>query len=63
MEKMMSQREVERRYKKLLHDVQTKDFYKIDLTKRVNCYGCPACKHITKTRDVDAGVTPMFFEC
>lgn len=62
---MESQGEVTRKYHKLLDDVATKDFYKIDLSNRVNCYTCsnPKCGHITKTKDVDAGVTPMFFEC
>ncbi len=59
---MKSQREIERRYNKLLEDVKIKDYYKIDLTNRVNCYIC-SCGHITKTKDVDAGVTPMFYNC
>lgn len=59
---MESQNQVEKKYKKLLHDVATNDFYKIDLTNRVNCYTCQ-CGHITKTKDVDAGVTPFYFKC
>ena len=59
---MQSQREIERKYNKLLKDVETDDFYKIDLTNRVNCYVC-GCGHITKAKDVDAGVTPMMFSC
>lgn len=59
---MESQGSIERKFKQLLHDVETKNFYKIDLTNRVNCYVCK-CGHITKTKDVDAGVTPMFFTC
>lgn len=59
---MISQRELERKYSALLNDVATKDYYKIDLTNRVNCYVC-SCGHITKTKDVDAGITPMFFNC
>ena len=44
-------------------DVQTNEYYtKVDLTNRVNCYVCPS-GHITKTKDVDAGVTPMFIQC
>ena len=63
-EPVISQREVERRYQVLIKDVETKDFYKsVDLTNRVNCYSCATCGHITKTKDVDAGVTPMFFDC
>ena len=62
---MESQREVTRKYNQLLQDVATKDFYKIDLTNRVNCYRCKngKCGHITKTIDIAPGVTPMFFEC
>ena len=59
---MQSQREIERKYSKLLKDVETNVFYKIDLTNRVNCYVC-GCGHITKTKDVDAGVTPFMHKC
>lgn len=60
---MISQREVERRYSKLLNEVQTNDFYtKVDLSNRVNCYVCK-CGHVTKTKDVDSGVTPFMFSC
>lgn len=54
---MLSQREVERQYNKLMQDVATSDYYKIDLTNRVNNYVCTSvkCQHITKTQDVDAG--------
>jgi len=56
-------REIARRYEHLLLSVKTKDYYtKVDLTNRVNCYTC-RCGHITKVRDIDAGVTPMFFSC
>jgi hypothetical protein len=54
--------EIEKKYNELLKDVETKDFYKVDLTNRVNCYVCD-CGHITKTKDIDAGVTPFFFYC
>lgn len=60
--KMISQREVEKRYSKLLKDVETNDYYKIDLTNRVNCYVCE-CGHVTKTKDIDPGVTPFFHRC
>lgn len=60
---MESQREVERKYKQLIHDVATKDFYKVDLSNRVNCYVCTKCKHITKTKDIDSGVTPFMHSC
>ena len=59
---MESQRQVEKKYNKLLQDVKTDDFYKVDLTNRVNCYSC-TCGHITKTKDIDAGVTPFMFTC
>ncbi len=60
---MESQRSIERNYKKLLNDVATKDYYNIDLTNRVNCYKCKDCNHITKTKDIDAGVTPFMHTC
>jgi len=59
---MLSQREVEKKYNALMVRVKNDDYYKVDLTKRVNCYTC-AAGHITKTRDIDAGVTPMFHTC
>jgi hypothetical protein len=59
---MKSQREVEKKYNELMQRVATDEYYKIDLTNRVNCYIC-SCGHITKTKDVDAGCTPMFHSC
>ena len=61
--KKMSQREVSKKYKELLKQVETDDYYKCDLTNRVNCYVCSRCSHITKTKDVDSGVTPFQIEC
>lgn len=49
-------------YNKLMEDVATNDFYKTDLTNRYNNYFCK-CGHITKTKDVDPGVTPFMFTC
>lgn len=61
---MISQRQVEKQYNQLMKDVKTKDFYtKINLAHRVNCYTCDTCGHITKTKDVDSGVTPFTFGC
>jgi len=59
---MISQREVARKYEALLKDVAEKDFYKVDLTNRVNCYTCEK-GHVTKTQDIDSGVTPMMIQC
>lgn len=59
---MISQREVTRRYNSLLKSVAEDYFYKIDLKNRVNCYTCEL-GHITKTQDIDAGVTPMMMQC
>lgn len=57
-------REIERKYNNLLKDVETNEFYtKIDLKNRVNCYICQTCRLITKTIDVDAGVTPFMHTC
>ena len=60
---MISQKDVKRRYDSLMEDVKTNDFYKVNLTNRVNCYICIECSHITKTKDVDPGVTPFIFKC
>jgi len=35
----------------------------INMDNRTNCYICKECNHITKTKDIDRGVTPMFFTC
>lgn len=60
----MSKKQIIKRYEQLLQDVETDDFYtKIDLANRVNCYKCPTCGHITKTKDVDPGVTPFMHRC
>lgn len=56
---IVSQREVERKYNKMMSN----DLYKAKAPKnRVNCYSC-FCGHITKTIDIHNGVTPMFFDC
>jgi hypothetical protein len=60
----MNKQQIEKSYNKLLKDVVTNEFYtKIDLTNRVNCYVCKACQHITKTKDIAAGVTPFMIHC
>jgi hypothetical protein len=59
---MLSKKEIIRAYNKLIKEVETDDFYKIDLSNRVNCYIC-SCGHITKTKDVDSGVTPFMHNC
>ena len=53
---------ITKKYNELLNDVATNDFYKKDLTNSVNVYTCPD-GHITKTVDVDAGVTPFMHKC
>ena len=61
---MESQRQIEKKYNRLLHDVATDVFYtETDLTNRVNCYTCQSCGHITKTKDIDSGVIPFMFRC
>lgn len=50
-------------YHKLLEEVATHDFYKVDLTNRLNVYVCDSCRHATVTKDVDAGVTPFMHNC
>lgn len=59
----MTKQHIIKKYNSLMNDVKTKDFYKVDLTNRVNCYVCQTCNHITKTIDVDAGVTPFMHRC
>jgi len=59
---MKSQREITREYNDLLKKVETDEFYQVDLSNRVNCYSC-ACGHVTKTKDIDAGVTPFMHQC
>lgn len=59
---MESKRKITKKYNKLLEQVKTDDYYKIDLTNRVNCYVCE-CGHITKTKDIDPGVTPFMNSC
>lgn len=52
------------KYNSLLQDVEKNDYYtRIDLANRVNCYLCPSCKDVTKTKDVDRGVTPAMISC
>ena len=58
----MDKAHIQKKYANLLRDVENNDFYKTDLTNRVNCYQC-SCGHITKTRDIDSGVTPFMFTC
>ena len=59
---MKSQREIKRRFDKLMSDVATNEYYKVDLSNRVNCYVC-SCGHVTKTKDVDAGCTSFMHLC
>ena len=47
-QKMESQKQVEKKYNKLLKEVETNTFYSMDLTNRINCYVCD-CGHVTKT--------------
>jgi len=58
----MNNAQLEKKYADLMHDVANDVYYKVDLTNRVNCYVCE-CGHITKTKDVDPGVTPFMFNC
>jgi len=55
-------KEIEHQYLKLKYDVAHNDYYQIDLTNRTNVYTCKN-GHTTKTRDVDAGVTPAMHSC
>lgn len=54
---------IENEYNQLMYDVKTHEFYtRINLENRFNCYVC-GLGHITKTKDVDAGVTPFIMKC
>jgi DNA replicative helicase MCM subunit Mcm2 (Cdc46/Mcm family) len=59
---MKSVKETTKKYNELIKDVETNDFYKTDLTNKVNCYVCK-CGHVTKTIDIHSGVTPFMFTC
>jgi hypothetical protein len=60
---MESQRQIKKRYNELIKSVENDEFYKTDLTNRVNCYVCEKCGHVTKTIDIDSGVTPFMHSC
>lgn len=57
---MESQREVEKKYNKILQHESIKGEV---APNRVNCYTCEKCGHITKTIDIDKGVTPFMSSC
>jgi hypothetical protein len=56
---ILSQREIERQYNKML---EHKSCNGQVAPNRFNCYRCD-CGHVTKTIDVDKGVTPFIFNC
>ncbi len=58
----MTKNHIISKYKNLLHQVETNDYYKVDLTNRVNVYVCPV-GHFTKTKDIDSGTTPFMIKC
>lgn len=60
---MESIRSIEKKYNKLMNNVATNDYFKVDVSNRVNCYTCQSCGHITKTKDIDPGVIPFMFSC
>lgn len=60
---MKSIREITKQYNELLQNVDNNEFYTKKRIGRVNCYICSKCGHITKTRDIDAGVTPFMHNC
>ncbi len=62
-EKDKNRIEIEFKYIQLMEDVKTNEYYtRINLTNRTNVYTCKN-GHLTKTRDIDAGVTPFMHEC
>jgi hypothetical protein len=54
---------LEKKYKKLLWEVQNNDFYKQPMIGKVNCYVCNSCKAVTKSVNKDAGVIPFMIVC
>ena len=58
MDKLVK-KDVIRRYKQMLKTVSKENYYK----DRTNCYVCEKCGAVTKTIDIDNGVTPMGIEC
>jgi len=60
----MKPNQIKEAYSRLTVQVKTDVFYTdIKLNNRVNCYLCKSCRHVTKTRDIDPGVTPYIIEC
>lgn len=60
---MMSVREVIRMYSNLVNRIGNGTFAGNSNKGKVNCYRCSDCGHITKTIDVDEGVTPYVYTC
>jgi hypothetical protein len=59
----MTKRHLKAKFDNLIKEVATAKFYnEIDLSNRVNVYGCRN-GHAVKTNDVDAGVTPFMIRC
>lgn len=55
---------IRKRYQELISKIKSGEYYgNIDLVNRVNCYVCPSCNHITKTKDIDKGTTPFMHFC
>jgi len=57
----MKKSEIEKKYNEIIAYYEKDET--INLTNRVNCYRCNECGHITKTRDIDKGVTPFMHLC
>jgi len=55
-------KEIEHQYLRLQYEVAHNDYYKIDLSNRINVYTCEN-GHATKTICVDPGVTPFMHLC
>lgn len=59
----MNKKHIIKRYQNLIREVESSEFYTgIDLSNRVNVYTCPQ-GHKTKTKDINAGVTPFMHQC
>lgn len=59
---MKSEREVIREYNSMLKKVADRPMFG-DNGNGINCYVCEDCGHITKTIDIDLGVTPFMHVC
>ena len=59
--KKSEKKDLKTQYQGLIERIQN-NYTEVNLENRTNCYICPTCG-ITKTKDIDKGVTPMVIMC